>query len=270
MSKKTLTSEITKKNLIAWEEAAPIHARHNMTWLLEAVKAPDFTCLDATEMGVLTELDVVGKNVAQMCCNNGRELISVKNMGAARCVGFDGAQGFVDQARALAEAAGQDTEFVCCDAYDITAQYQGQFDLVTITIGVLGWMPDLNAFFAETAKLLKPGGAIFIYEHHPIVVMVEPGAADAPIEWELSYFRTDPYVDSSGLDYYGGEAYEATPNASFSHKMSDIIVAGVRAGMAVEQFEELPNHISHMWWNVEASGIGLPMSYILVLRGKGA
>lgn len=260
------TKEVTTANLAAWDEAAPVHRRHNQAKLIEDFSTPGFSCLDQVEMRRLEALDVAGKDVAQICCNNGQELLSVKNMGAARCVGFDGAQGFVDQGRELAEAGGLDVEFVCTDVYDIDERYELSFDLVTITIGVLGWMPDLQRFFSVVASLIKPGGALFIYEQHPILEMIEPADADAPIVWELSYFNREPYVETDGLDYYGNEKYDAKPATSFSHTMADIMMAGIDIGLAVEHFEEFPHHISNTWWNVEKSGIGLPMCYTLVLR----
>ena len=259
-------SEYIQANLTAWEEVAPIHARHNHTKLLERVCKPGFSVLDETATANLKRLGADGKSIAQVCCNNGVELLSCKALGAARCVGFDGAQGFVDQGKELAEAAGTDVKFVCCEAHEIPSEYHACFDIVMITIGVLGWMPDLDRFFTEISKLLATGGTIFIYEHHSILVMFEPGQANDPVNWELSYFREEAYIDESGLDYYGGESYEATPNASFSHTMSDIVMGGVNSGLTLEYFEELPKHISNAWWNVEHSGIGLPMSYVMVFR----
>jgi SAM-dependent methyltransferase len=190
-------------------------------------------------------------------------------MGAARCVGFDGASRFVEQARELARAADADCEFVYTNVYDIDPQYRGCFDVVTITIGVLTWMPDLQGFFGIIASLLRPGGAVFIYEQHPLLEIILPGGPDDPVEWELSYFDKTPYVDTDGLDYYGGESYDAKPATSFFHTMSEIITAGARLGMAVEHFEELPNHISMTWWNVEKQGPRIPMSYTLVFRMPG-
>jgi len=266
MNRTDKTKELTTANLDAWEEAAPIHGKQNQAQLIEAFRKPGFSCLDEIETRRLEALGVEGKDVAQICCNNGRELLSVKNMGAARCVGFDGAQGFVDQGRELAEAAGLDVEFVCTDVYDIDERYGLSFDLVTITIGVLSWMPDLERIFSAVANLIKPEGALFIYEQHPIIEMIEPAGADSPIVWELPYFNKEPYVDTDGLDYYSGEKYEAKPVTSFSHTMADIMMAGINNGLAVEHFEEFPHHISNTWWNVENSGIGLPMCYTLVLR----
>ena len=258
--------QITSANREAWEEAAPRHRAINHEQDLKNFSEPGYSCLDAIETTVLKSLGVEGKDVAQICCNNGRELLSVKNMGAARVVGFDGAQGFLDQGREYAEAAGLKAEFVCTDIYDIGAEYGGCFDLVTMTIGVLGWMPDLPRFFDVVTSLLRPGGAVFIYEQHPILEMIEPAEAAASIEWELPYFTKEPYVETDGLDYYSGETYDAKPATSFSHTMAEVIMAGVGSGMVVEKFEELPGHISCTWWNVKASDIGLPMSYTLIFR----
>ncbi len=253
-------------NLKAWEEVAPIHARHNQNELLKRVCQPGFSVLDETATAHLRRLGTKGKNVAQVCCNNGVELLSCKSLGAACCVGFDGAQGFVDQGTELANAAGTDVEFVCCEVHDIPSEYHSSFDIVLITIGVLSWMPDMGRFFSEIAKLLSKDGVIFVYEHHSILLMLEPGQADDPVNWELSYFRDEAYIDESGLDYYGGESYEATPNASFSHKLSDIVMGGINSHLTLEYFEELPQHISNAWWNVEHSGIGLPMSFVMVFQ----
>ena len=114
MSKSDQTKQFTTANRAAWEEAAPIHGRHNQAKLIKTCGEGGFSCLGAIETRHLQALKVAGKDVAQVCCNNGRELLSVKNMGAARCVGFDGAEAFLDQGRELAAAAGLDVEFVCC------------------------------------------------------------------------------------------------------------------------------------------------------------
>ena len=168
----------TDANREAWEEAAALHRGQNMESLLAGFRRPGYSCLDEIETERLQALGVTGKDVAQLCCNNGRELLSAKNMGAGACVGFDAAKDFIEQARELAAVGGIDCSFLCTDIYAVPAAYDAGFDLVTVTIGVLGWMPDLDGFLAVVARLLRPGGALFIYEQHPILDMVEPGAAD--------------------------------------------------------------------------------------------
>ncbi len=162
-----------------------------------------------------------------------------------------------------------DCEFFCTDVYEIPADYDARFDLVTITIGVVSWMPDLSGFLAVAARLLRPGGALFIYEQHPILFMIEPGKAEEPVSWDYSYFRREPFIESEGLDYYGGGTYESKPMTSFQYGLAEVVMAGLASGLAVEHFEELPGHISNSWYNVERQGPELPMSYTLVLRKPG-
>lgn len=258
--------DFTSANRAAWDQVAPLHRSQNHDRLLKAFSEPGYSCLNNIETTCLKALDIAGKDIAQICCNNGRELMSVKNMGAGRCVGFDGSAGFVEQARDIASKSKIECEFLCTDIYEISPAYYAGFDVVTITIGVLSWMPELDNFFAILFKLLRPGGALFIYEQHPVLDMIKPAATDDPVVWECSYFSKEPYVGTGGLDYYGGGKYESKPLYSFSHTMAEIIMAGVNTGMAVEHFEEHPDHISNDWWNVEKQGPELPMSYTLVLR----
>ncbi len=253
-------------NLKAWEEAAPIHARHNQARLIKAFSEGGYSALGEIAIQRLKANDVNGADIVQICCNNGQELLSTKALGAVRLVGIDGTEGFVAQGRELAAAAGIEAEFVASNIYELPDGYKGGFDIALITIGVLSWMPDLQRFLDIAAGLLKPGGVLLIHEQHPIIEMMEPGGKDDPVKFEVSYFDETAYVDASGLDYYGFEKYDATPNNSFMHKMSDVIMAGITAGMALQYFEELPDHISNTWYNVEASGVGLPMSYLLEFR----
>ncbi|MEQ8666774.1 MAG: class I SAM-dependent methyltransferase [Rhodospirillales bacterium] len=260
------TKRYTTANIEAWNEAAPIHARHNQARFIEQFRDPAFLELSSVERSRLDAIGLDGKDVAQVCCNNGRELISIKRLGAARCVGFDGSEAFVDQARELNEAAGTDCEFVCTDIYDIDPAFNDAFNIVVITIGVLSWMPDLPKFFQVVAEIIRPGGILFIDEQHPFLNMMQVGGDDDPVAFELSYFDKEPYVETEGLDYWQGETYDAKPNMSFSHTLADIIMAGIGQGLVVEHFAEYPEHISNTWYNVEKQIDGFPMSFTLEFR----
>src|ERR1700751_4349683 len=81
--------DYTAANREAWDEAAPIHARRTFDQLLTDFRRPGHSCLDALETRTLRDIGLARKSVVQICCNNGRELLSAKNLGAGRCVGFD-------------------------------------------------------------------------------------------------------------------------------------------------------------------------------------
>ena len=255
-------------NRSAWDEVAPIHARHNQERLLAAFGRPDYSCLDEVETALLREVGVAGKDVAQLCCNNGREILSVKNMGAGRCVGFDFAAEFLAQARDLAAAGGIACDFVETEITQVPRDYDAGFDLVLITIGVLGWMPDLDAFFAVPARLLRPEGQLLIHEQHPALYMFEPGDPVDPPQLRYSYFERGVYEDRDGLEYFGGTDYGAKPNYWFRLKLSDIVTAALGRGFELTHFEERPEDISNCFPELARAALRPPMSFTMLLRKK--
>ena len=138
--------DYTNANRIAWNEAAPKHAEHNNTELYEAFKSPGHVTLTGDILDALLQVGVEGKSIIQLCCNNGCETLSLRNLGAARCVGVDAADEFLAHGREMIKIAGaeDEVELICCDVYDLPAEFTASFDIVLTTIGVLGWMPDLE------------------------------------------------------------------------------------------------------------------------------
>ena len=262
-------SDYTAANRLAWNEAAPIHKKLKFEQLLESFRQPVYSCLDPIETAQLQEIGLADKAVAQIGCNNGRELLSVKNLEAGRCVGFDISDGFIDQARQLAAAGHIECKFVCTDAYNISTQYNRTFDLVYITIGVLSWMPDIPQFFEIVARLLKPNGWLFMYEMHPVLEMFEPSEKDDPPRAQNSYFKTDPYVEEDGLDYFSMIKYKSVPKYSFPHKLSDIMTACLNNGLQLVSFEEYGHDITNLWAHFEHFKVKPPMCYTLVAQAEG-
>ncbi|WP_407572639.1 class I SAM-dependent methyltransferase [Deinococcus altitudinis] len=260
-------TEYTEANRLAWNEAARVHAAQNFAHLLEKFSVPGSSVLHKPhELERLGPLAFHGQAVAQVCCNNGRELISIRNLGAGRCVGFDISDEFIVQARELNAAAHQDCEFVRSDAYAIPEKYRGNFGLVYLTVGALGWMPDLPSFIQVLVGLLQPGGALLIYEMHPFLDMLDPiNQADPanPLELRHSYFKPDPFVDTGGLDYYSHQEYKSRPQYWFHHKLSDILGAVLGAGLVLKAFDEYPHDISAVFEHLETLPVKGPMCYIL-------
>ena len=262
--------DYTAANRAAWEASAPYHeAGAEFAGLLEGFAKPGFSCLDRVLTERLMALGVAGKDVAQICCNNGREILSVKTLAAGRCVGFDQSGAFLAQARRLAATGvggGIECDFVEGDAYKIPATYDGAFDIVLITIGVFGWMPELGTFFDVIARLLRPGGALLIYEEHPIMNMFEPGAAD-PHKPVNSYFKTEPFEDTGAIVYDGTQDLPGKAQYWFVHKLSDILSAGLERGLAIEHFREYPHNINADEFEIyDGQEAQLPLSYCLVAR----
>jgi ubiquinone/menaquinone biosynthesis C-methylase UbiE len=258
----------TAANRAAWDEAAPIHEAQNMEKLRSAFAKPGCVLLEDHLSERLDEIGVADKHVAQLCCNNGEELISVKNMGASSCVGFDHSDAFLNQARELAQTAGvsDSVRFETTDIYDIGSDYDDRFDIVLTTIGVFGWMPDLPAFFAIIARLLKPGGYLLSEEMHPVLNMYEPSPTGGPSYIAHSYFKKDPWKDTDGLDYYGGGTYDAKPAYSFQHMMSSILMAGIDNGLTLRHMVELDFDISFFCSDLEDVEAKPPLGFTMLMR----
>lgn len=82
----------------------------------------------------------------------------------------------------MAEIAGfdDDVSFTAADVYALPEDLKERFDIALTTIGVLGWMPDLEGFFSAVSELIVPGGYWVMEESHPILFMYEPGENGGP------------------------------------------------------------------------------------------
>lgn len=263
----------TEANREAWNEVMPLHTAAAGEKWDRAFSQPGFVCLPEREIMLLQQIGIEGKNVAHLCCNNGVELLSLKNLGAGECVGFDISDLAIQEAQRRAERCRIDCRYVCADVYAIPPSYDGRFDLVYMTAGALGWLPDLQRFFARAAALLRAGGHIFIHEIHPFAEMLP---FDGAPEGELlrivePYFKADPYVDYGGLDYVGNSEYTSTkPQYWFVHTLSAILMGLVANGIALVHFSEYPTDISAGHQRLEALNAGIPLSYILIGRLQAA
>jgi len=250
-------------NRSMWNETADVHAQGYVTQLLERIKDPDFSTFDDVEKRIFADMGLDGKAVIQLCCNNERELISVKKAGAGRCVGIDVSDKFIAQGRHLASLGGVDVELLCSSVYDIPPDLFGQFDLVYITIGALGWLPNLDAFFAIVSRLLRTNGQVFIYEMHPILNMFD---ADKGLMVEASYFQREPFVDGEGPDYYDPTQLIKSVSYWFPHKLSDVIGGCLKHGLSLIHFEEYAHDLSMVYAAFENFEKKPPLSYSLVAR----
>lgn len=257
-----------RANRDAWNEAAPRHAAQNQVRLLELFAAGGYNHLDDALNGWLERVGVEDKSIIQLCCNNGVDLLSAMGMGARSGVGVDQAGAFLDQAREIAEAArlGDRTRFVESDIYALPDALDERFDIALTTIGVLGWMPDLPRFFSIAAAMVKPGGWWLMEETHPVVWMYDEDPEGGMPRLRWSYFHKEPIREDHGLDYFSRERYAAKPTWSFTHTVSDILNAGVGAGLRFVEMREVDYDISNYCAELETLDANPPQGLYLLWR----
>ncbi len=253
----------TEANRVAWNEATPYHMRAKKEEWYRAFLQPGYSCLDPVVTGILNEISVAGRDIAQLGCNNGRELISLKNMGGRKCVGFDISDAAITEARQLAAHARADCEFFRTDIYDIPGTFNGSFDLTYISIGFLTWLPDLARFMERAALLLRKEGVMLIYDSHPFLHMFDCDKKDNPLTVGESYFRDEPWEYHESLDYYGQVTYDCSVQYNFAHKLSDIINGFLRNKLQIFRFEEYEHDISVCYQYLEKTAMRLPLSFLI-------
>ncbi|WP_372997500.1 class I SAM-dependent methyltransferase [Lutispora sp.] len=257
----------TNQNREAWNEAMPKHQAASKEELDQLFSTPGYICQkDKNLLQVLERIDVQGKDVIHLCCNNGVELLSIKNMGANRCVGIDICDEAIEEAQERAKKFNIDCEFIRSDVYDISEELYNSFDIVHITAGCIGWIPDPGGFFKIISDLLRVNGIVLIHEIHPFSEMLP--FDDNNIEDRLKiiepYFRDEPIVENCSLDYVGGTDYAAKTHYWFVHTVSTLIMALVNNDLRIEYFSEYAKDISAGHKKQEELNAQIPLSYILI------
>ncbi|MHB1357900.1 MAG: class I SAM-dependent methyltransferase [Anaerolineae bacterium] len=263
----------TQSNRAAWNEVMPLHQMAAREKWDRAFAQPGYVCLDELEVGLFRQIGVAGKAAAQLCCNNGVELLSIKNLGAGECVGFDISDEAIREAQERADVCQIGCHFVRTDVYDIGAEYGNRFDVLYLSAGALGWLPDLPRLFTIAAGLLRENGCVLIHEIHPVAEMLpfDDYAGEDVQRIIEPYFKTEPYIEFGGLDYVGKSQYNSTiPQYWFVHTLADILMGVVQAGLRLEHFAEYPTDISAGHKRVEQAQAGIPLSYTLIARKMSA
>ena len=251
-----------RANRAMWNQTAEVYETEGFGALLKEVRQPDFSTFDVVERRVFQNLDLTSKDVVQLGCNNGHELISVKKAGAARCVGVDVSEGMLSQAQRLADASRQEVEFVHSSLYDLDT-FGGAFDIVYVTIGVLGWLPDLPGFFDVVTDLLRPGGHLFLYDQHPVLGMFDPAQK---LVIDSSYFRQEPFVEEVLPDYMDPSQTGRATSYWFQHTLSDIISLCLDSGFILTHFEEHEHDLSGTYRAFQDFEFKPPLSFSLVAK----
>lgn len=257
--------QYTEANRKAWNEAIPYHQKAMNNKWDQLFSDKDFIIQKDEELKLLKEVGIKDKNIAHLSCNNGLELMSLKKMGAAHCCGFDISDKAIEDAKTRAERYQIDCKFIRTDVLEIGEEYYNQYDFVYITVGALTWIPDKNLYFEKAANLLRKGGKIFIYEHHPFAnVFPYDGEEGDTLKVVRSYFNKEVFVDHDGIDYYGGEIYEASPTYEFDYTLADLFNILASKGLMIQKFNEYSEDVSLAHQELEKTGVGLPLSYILI------
>jgi SAM-dependent methyltransferase len=213
-------------NRANWDERAPAHAKSPDYAVDRFLEDPAFIS-DVVRFDLPLLGDIQGKRGVHLQCHIGTDTISLARLGA-RMSGLDFSTPALDEARRLASATGAEVEFVHADLYDaVEALGAEQFDVVYTGIGALCWLPDIDQWAGVVAKLLRPGGRLFIREGHPMLWSVEERRQDGLLVIEYPYFqRKEPGVWTEGGTYVQTDVtFEHNTTLEWNHGLGEILTA---------------------------------------------
>jgi SAM-dependent methyltransferase len=215
------TSERTRQ---AWAEASDKYVREHA----EHLEQGRHHRLEPIEEQVLAR-DVRGAAVVHPMSGHGLDDLALVRLGAASVLGLDYSPSAVRSAQERADELGLPCTYRDAVMPDSGAD-DASADLVYTGKGALIWVEDMAAFLAEVRRILRPGGAFFVYEAHPLVPLWTWDTDEVRVRHDRSYFAAGHVNDT----FPGGGAYE------HQLTLAGLVTAVLGAGLVIEHLAEHP------------------------------
>lgn len=177
--------------------------------------------------------DITGKKILHLQCHFGQDTISLSRLGA-NVTGVDLSDKAIESAMQIASETNANTQFFCCDIYDLPNHLDEQFDLVFTSYGTIGWLPDLDKWAKVISKFLKPNGQFVFVEFHPVVWMFD----DNFDKIGYRYFNSGAIVETENGTYADKEADISQSYVMWNHSLSEVVNSLIRNGIEINTLDE--------------------------------
>ncbi|OBG29691.1 methyltransferase type 12 [Mycobacterium sp. 852002-51057_SCH5723018] len=263
-----------------WDARTPIHVSSEFYGIHERDPMSWFAPFEWRDLGQLE-----GRELVHLQCHLGAETMAFALKGA-HTTGLDFSGASVREAQRVAREAALPIEYVQADVYD-AAEVLGtdRFDIVYTGKGALCYLPDLNAWAHGVARLLKPGGFLYLAEFHPLLNALgptqKPCAPDGlVIHYDYLGGRGAVKRDSTHSYTDGPPLAGDTLHYEWAHGVGDVVTAIAQSGLAIERLTEtshLPwrrwpmmERTDNGWWAMPESAPRFPVMYGLKAGKPGA
>ena len=262
--------DYTAANRELWDELAGIHAE-SAFYDVDGFLSGRCTLmpLECQELG-----DVAGRRLLHLQCHFGLDTLSWARRGAI-ATGVDFSPRAIDLARGLAERAGLNAEFVCTNVYDLPSVLEGQFDIVFASYGFICWLSDFPRWARIAAGYVRPGGVLYLVEHHPFSVVFDSSPDAEQLDVVFPYFHREEPAAFEADGTYAGPTKLKRPRMSYewSHPLGDVVSAVAATGLRIEFLHEFPftnyralpylHRGADGWWRLPDAGDTVPLMYSL-------
>jgi SAM-dependent methyltransferase len=256
-------------NQANWNDRVGIHVASRFYdvdgWLSNE---PGPTPLELQALG-----SVEGLSLVHLQCHFGLDTLRWARVGAT-VTGVDFSPAAIAEATTLAERAGLDerSRFVCSTVYDAPEALAGErFDVVYVSLGSLCWLPSIEMWAHSVAKLLRPGGRLYLHDVHPLSNSLD----DDGEHFTFGYFEaTEPLIFDSTETYTDGDGIESTTTYEWNHSLAELFGALRVNGLVIDAFDELDWTVWHQFpwleesvegtWTIPADRPRIPIAFTLV------
>jgi len=228
-----------------WDERAAAHAA-SPDYAIERFAADPAYLSHVVRFDLPLLGSVDGLRGVHLQCHIGTDTVSLARLGA-RMTGLDFSERSVERARTLAAAAGADVDFVVSDVYAaLDVLPEAGYDLVFTGVGALCWLPDVRDWASVVARLLAPGGRLFLREAHPVLWALDDARPDGLVALEYPYFeRPEPTVwDEEGTYVETDVTFAHNTSVEWNHGLGETVTALLEAGLRLTGLVE---HDSVPW-----------------------
>jgi len=177
--------------------------------------------------------DIKGKRIIHLQCHFGQDSISLAQMGAS-VTALDFSDNAIKRAIELNKRAGTDVEFILGDVFKARELCKGDFDLVFTSFGVLGWLPDMDAWAGVVKSLLKPDGKLVLAEFHPVVWMF----SDDFTHVQYPYSSPEGFREQLEGTYTDQNAPITLESVFWNHGLANVMQALLKKSMVINDFQE--------------------------------
>ena len=235
-------------NKQSWNKRTAVH-KDSAFYDLDSFKKGK-SSLNKIEMDELG--DVTGKSLLHLQCHFGMDTMSWARAGAT-CTGVDLSDEAINLAKEINAELNLNTEFVCCNVYDLKQHLDKKFDIVFTSYGTIGWLPDLDAWAAIVSHFLKPGGVLYIADFHPVLWMMDDNLEHI----KYNYFNTEIITEEISGSYSDRNAPIKSIEHGWNHPFSEIINALLKHGLQIQQFNEFSYSPYNCFNNLQQGADGM-------------
>jgi SAM-dependent methyltransferase len=240
-------------NRSAWEAASDKYVREHQELLDQARNS---SSLAAVELEVLRPLLADAPAVVHLQSGHGLDDLALVAEGARSVVGVDFSSVTAAAAQRRADELGLNCRYVIAELPGAPLR-DGCADLVYTGKGALIWLPDLGSWAEDVARLLRPGGHLFVLEAHPLVPLWTWDEDEPRIRPDRGYFERSHVNDT----FPAGGAVE------FQTTLAGIITAVLGAGLELRHVAEHAEPF-YRWGDLDAAAWRgrLPNTFTLLAR----